>query len=223
MTPTLVSWSGGKDAAWTLHALRGSDAFEPVGLVTTLTQGHDRVAMHRIRHELLLEQVRATGLPVIEAWQPQRPDNEAYERAFVSALSEARERLGEVGHIAFGDIFLEDVRSWREALCARHGWGALFPLFGRETGALAREMVEGGLRGVLTCVDTEQLDAKFSGHAFDEGLLEALPKGVDPCGERGEFHTLVTEGPMLARALAVRKGEQVLRDGRFAFTDFAPA
>lgn len=216
--PMLLSWSGGKDAAWTLHALRQTGA-NVVGLVTTVTEDDERVAMQGIRRDVLHAQARAAGLPVIEARQPQHADNATYEAAFAAALAEARRRWPGLDRIAFGDLFLADIKAWREALCARLGWTPLFPLFGRDTRALANEMLTGGLRATLCCVDTLQLDARFAGRAFDAALFGELPERVDPCGERGEFHTCVHAGPMFARPLALARGETSLRDGRFACTD----
>jgi len=218
--PILLSWSGGKDAAWTLNTLRASPGMEVVALVTTVTSGYDRIAMHGIRRDLLHAQAAATGLPVIEATIPPQCDNATYETAFADALALARARWPDCEHIAFGDLFLADVRAWREALCARLGWTPVFPLFGRDTAQLAREMIDGGLQASLCCVDTQQLDAAFSGRDFDAALLADLPAGCDPCGERGEFHTLVHGGPMFAAPFPVVRGEQVLRDNRFAYTDF---
>ena len=221
--PIVLSWSGGKDAAWTLHALRANPAFEVVGLVTTVTSGYDRIAMHGIRRDLLHAQAEAAGLPVIEAIIPPQCDNATYEAAFASALEEVRTRWPECRDIAFGDLFLADVRAWREALCERLGWAPRFPLFGSDTAMLAREMIDGGLQAALCCVDTQQLDATFSGRAFDAALLADLPASCDPCGERGEFHTLVHAGPMFLQPLRILRGEQVLRDDRFAYTDFSAA
>lgn len=230
-TPVLLSWSGGKDAAWTLHRLRQraavegggveGDDVEVVGLLTTVTSGYERIAMHGIRREVLQAQAAATGLAVIEAVIPPQCDNATYEAAFAQALETARARWPECSGIAFGDLFLADVRAWREALCARLGWTPLFPLFGSDTARLAREMIDGGLHATLCCVDTEQLDARFSGREFDAALLEELPGSCDPCGERGEFHTCVHAGPMFTAPLPIAAGERVLRDGRFAYTDFA--
>lgn len=217
--PILVSWSGGKDAAWTLHQLRRSPEFEPVGLLTTVTEGYERIAMHGIRREILLAQAVAVGLPVIEARQPQRPDNAAYEAAFAAALDKARARWPGLRHIAFGDLFLADIKAYRDALCARLGWTPAYPLFGSDTAALAREMLAGGLRATLCCVDTTQLPADFAGREFGAALLAGLPAGVDPCGENGEFHTCIHAGPMFAAPLPLALGETVLRDGRFAYTD----
>ena len=217
--PILLSWSGGKDAAWTLHALRQRGDFDVVGLVTTVTEGYERIAMHGIRREILHAQAQAAGLPVIEARLPQQADNATYENSFATALAQARAMFPGLAHIAFGDLFLEDVKAYRDTLCARLGWTPVYPLFGRDTRELAGEMHAGGLRALLCCVDTSQLDGSFSGAEFDASLLAALPDGVDPCGERGEFHSCVYAGPMFAAALDLQRGETVLRDGRFAFTE----
>jgi diphthamide synthase (EF-2-diphthine--ammonia ligase) len=163
------------------------------------------------------------GRPVIDAVIPPQCDNATYEAAFATALDTARARWPDCRGIAFGDLFLDDVRAWREALCERLGWTPRFPLFGRDTAALAREMIAGGLQAALCCVDTQQLDARFSGRAFDAALLADLPSTCDPCGERGEFHTLMHAGPMFATPLRIAHGEQVMRDGRFAYTDFVNA
>jgi len=218
-TPVLVSWSGGKDAAWALHALRQRDDVDVVGLLTTITEGYERVAMQGIRVDVLLAQAAAVGLPVIEARMPQRASNTIYEDVFASALARARERWPGLRHVAFGDLFLADIKAYREALCARLDWTPLFPLFGSDTAALAREMTDGGLRASLCCVDTQQLDSAFAGRAFDRSLLDALPPLIDPCGENGEFHTCVSDGPMFSAPLALRRGDTVLRDARFAYTD----
>lgn len=223
MTRALLSWSGGKDAAWALHALRQRGQIDVVGLVTTITDGYERVSMQGIRLDVLHAQTAATGLPVIEARIPCDAGNAVYEASFAAALEHARGRWPGIAHVAFGDLFLADIRAWRETLCARLGWTPLFPLFGSDTARLALEMIEGGLRAQLCCVDTTQLDARFAGRAFDEGLLRELPDGVDPCGERGEFHTCVAAGPMFAEPLALLRGDTVLRDGRFAYTDFTLA
>lgn len=229
-TPALLSWSGGKDAAWALHTLRQCTAIEGdavagnvvevVGLLTTITEGYERIAMQGIRVDVLHAQAAAVGLPVIEARMPQRADNASYEATFADALQRARTRWPGVRHIAFGDLFLADIKAYREALCTRLGWTPLFPLFGRDTAQLARAMIAGGLHAALCCVDTQQLDAKFSGHAFDVDLLDALPVHVDPCGEHGEFHTCVSAGPMFATPILLERGNTVLRDRRFAYTDF---
>ena len=219
----ILSWSGGKDAAWALHALRRRGEVEVVGLLTTITEGYERIAMQGIRVEVLHAQAAAAGLPVVEWRIPQRADNASYEAGFAEALARARQRWPGLRHIAFGDLFLADIRAWREALCTRLGWTPLFPLFGSDTAQLARTMLDGGLRATLCCVDTQQLDAAFAGRPFDTRLLADLPAGADPCGENGEFHTCVAAGPMFAHAIALQPGQSVLRDGRFAYTDFLPA
>ena len=224
MTPLLLSWSGGKDAAWALHVLQHTPGVEVVGLVTTLTEGYDRIAMQGIRRDVLHAQAEATGLPVIEAWMPQRADNGVYEATFADALARARSRWPGLADIAFGDLFLADIRAYREALCARHGWAPHFPVFDAAPGhtmRVAQAMLAAGLRADLTCVDTTQLDGTFAGRAFDEALLAELPAACDPCGENGEFHTVVSAGPMFSRPIPLARGEQVLREERFLYTDFS--
>ncbi len=221
--PVLLSWSGGKDAAWTLHMLRQRNDVQVVGLVTTLTEGYDRISMQGIRRDILHAQADACGLPVIEAWISQRASNDIYRAAFADALLRARERWPGLRDIAFGDLFLQDIRAYREMLCAELDWAPHFPIFDPTPGytaTLARGMIDAGLRAQLVCVDTEQLDAGFSGRDFDTALLSDLPEGCDPCGENGEFHTVVHAGPMFSEAISVSKGERVLRDGRFAYTDY---
>jgi uncharacterized protein (TIGR00290 family) len=218
-TPVLVSWSGGKDAAWTLQTLRSSAQWDVVGLLTTVTDEYDRVAMHGIRRDVLHAQAAAVGLPLIEARQPRNADNAAYEAAFAAALETARTRWPDLRHVAFGDLFLADVRAYRDALCTRLDWTPVYPLFGSDTNALAGEMLAGGLRAILCCIDTQQLDVAFAGRSFDAELLISLPATVDRCGERGEFHTCVHAGPMFVQPLALERGQTMLRDGRFAFTE----
>lgn len=215
----LLSWSGGKDAAWTLHALREAGT-SVVGLITTLTAGYDRVSMQGIRRTVLHAQAVATGLPLIEAMIPPACDNDVYETAFAAGLASARQRWPQASEIAFGDLFLQDIRDYRVAMCSRLGWNVQTPLFGSDTALLARQMLAGGLRAALCCVDTQQLDAGFAGRDFDGALLDSLPAGTDPCGENGEFHTCVHAGPMFASPILLERGETVLRDGRFAYTDF---
>jgi len=203
--------------------LRQRGEVEVVGLLTTITDGYERVSMQGIRIDVLYAQAAATGLPLIEARIPPKADNASYEASFADALVRAGERWPGLQRIAFGDLFLADIRAWREALCARLGWTPLFPLFGSDTAMLARGMLAGGLRADVCCVDTTQLDASFAGRAFDQALLDDLPGHIDPCGERGEFHTCVHAGPMFASSLPIAQGDTVLRDGRFAYTDFTLA
>lgn len=219
-TPALLSWSGGKDAAWALHALRQGGEVEVVALLTTITTEFRRASMQGIRREVLEAQAVAAGLPLLAAGIPAQCDNAAYEAAMTQALAEAATRWPGLRSIAFGDLFLADIRAYRQSSCARAGWQPLFPLFGSDTARLAREMIDGGLRATLCCVDTQQLDPGFAGRDFDASLLRDLPDNTDPCGENGEFHTCVHAGPMFDRSVKVARGETVLRDARFAYTDF---
>ena len=214
-----LSWSSGKDSAWALHVLRQDPTVEVVGLLTTVNQTHGRVAMHAVRRELLGAQARGVGLPVHVVEIPYPCSNEQYEAAMEKAIDAAR-RAG-VQAVAFGDLFLEDIRAYREKQMEGTGLGTLFPLWQRPTGELAQEMIEGGLRAVLTCVDPKQCPEDFAGRFFDRALLRELPKTVDPCGERGEFHTFVFEGPIFQASLAIEVGEVVTRDG-FVFADVVP-
>jgi uncharacterized protein (TIGR00290 family) len=214
-----LAWSGGKDSALALAALRSDPAVEVVALITTLTRDFDRISMHGVRRTLLAAQVRAIGLPLIESVIPANASNAIYEEAFAAALAELRLQRPDVRHLAFGDLFLADVRAYRERLLARLGWTPVFPLWGKDTATLARQFVADGYRAILTCVDTTQLGADFAGRDFDATLLEELPDTVDPCGERGEFHTCVYAGPIFQQPLAVRTGERLRRDGRFEYCD----
>lgn len=217
----LLSWSSGKDAAWALHVLRQAGEVEVAGLLTTLNAEFDRVAMHAVRRTLLEAQAASTGLPLLQVPLPWPCSNAEYEAAMGRALAEARERWG-ITHIAFGDLFLEEVRAYRERQLAGTGMTPLFPLWGRPTRALAQEMVAGGLEARLTCVDPKRLPASLAGRAFDAALLQDLPPDVDPCGEAGEFHTFAHAGPMFSHPISVTLGEVVTRDG-FVFADLLPA
>lgn len=216
----VLSWSGGKDCALALRELLKDGHIDVVGLFTTVTEGHDRVSMHGIRRVLVEAQSASLAIPVRTVYIPKDCTNEAYERTMASEMG----RLLDEGvcTVAFGDIFLEDVRAHREAKLARLGMRALFPIWGRDTGRLARDFVKDGFKAVVTCVDTEQLDPSFSGRAFDKDLLDELPDAVDPCGENGEFHTFVHDGPCFEVPVAHRPGERVLREGRFQYTDILP-
>lgn len=219
----LLAWSGGKDAAWALHVLRQRDDVEVVGLLTTVTTEYRRASMQGIRVEVLRAQAAAAGLPLLEAGIPAHCDNGAYDAAMARALAEAAARWPGLRTAAFGDLFLADIRAYRAQRLAAAGWELLTPLFDADTAALARQMRAGGLRAHLCCVDTRQLDARMAGRVFDESLLRELPAGIDPCGENGEFHTCVSAGPMFAAPLRLRQGETILRDDRFAYTDFSLA
>ena len=215
----ILSWSGGKDSALALHALRRDDGVEVAGLLTSVTREHDRVSIHGVRRALLHEQARLAALPLIEIWLDSGCTNEAYEAAFLGALAELRAREPEVAHVAFGDLYLRDVREYREKLLAGSGFSPLFPLWGLDTALLARRFVRDGFAARLVCVDTHQLDGSFAGREFDERLLGELPADVDPCGERGEFHTFVHDGPVFGDRIRCRPGATVLRDGRFMYCD----
>jgi uncharacterized protein (TIGR00290 family) len=212
----IVSWSSGKDSAFALHEARAAGAFDVVGLVTTVTVAFGRVSMHGVREDLLDRQAAALDLPCRKVGIPSPCTNEIYEHELAAALTAARD--DGVTHVVFGDLFLADIRAYREQLLARLGLTCVFPLWHRPTAPLARNMLAAGLRATLTCVDLARLDASFAGRSFDAALLADLPAGTDPCGEHGEFHTCVTAGPMFRESIAVRPGDVVVRDG-FAFAD----
>ena len=217
---TLLSWSSGKDSAWTLHVLRQRDDIEVAGLFTTLNAEADRAAMHAVRRALVERQAAAAGLPVEFIPLPHPCPNAAYEAAMSAFIDGARSRG--VSAIAFGDLRLEDVRRYREEAMRGRGIECLFPIWGRDTGALAADMVEAGLRARITCVDPRQVPTRFAGRLFDRSLLDELPAGVDHCGENGEFHTFAFAGPMFRHPINVTVGETVEREG-FVFTDLLPA
>ena len=218
-TPVILSWSGGKDSALALHALSQDASVEVVGLLTTMTDDYDRVGMHGVRRSLLEAQGARLGLPVFQARVRAKSSNEDYEAAFLASLAKIRARWPNVRHVAFGDLFLEDVRRYREQLHARTDWTPLFPLRGEDTTALARRFIADGFSARLVCVDTTQLGAEFAGRPYDDALLRDLPRGCDPCGERGEFHTFVSDGPPFSEAVPYECGERVLRDERFMYCD----
>jgi uncharacterized protein (TIGR00290 family) len=216
----LLSWSSGKDSAWTLHVLRQQARYDIVGLVTTINSSAARVAMHAVRTEVLALQAAAAEVPLWPVPIPSPCSNEQYETAMRAVIERARSE--QVTAFAFGDLFLEDIRAYRERQLTDTGLTPVFPLWRRPTDVLATEMIAGGLRAYLTCVDPKHLPARFAGRAFDRVLLDDLPLGVDPCGERGEFHTFAYAGPMFHQHLVVRVGAVVERDG-FVFADVAPA
>jgi uncharacterized protein (TIGR00290 family) len=216
--PIILSWSGGKDSALALARLRADPRVEVVGLLTTVTAGYDRVSIHGVRRALLHAQAASLGLPVHEVRLPES-SNEAYDAALAGALGALRESRPEIRRVAFGDIFLLDVQQYREERIAALGFGGIFPLWGEPTDALAREVIRCGIRARLVCVDTQALPAAFAGRAYDAALLAELPGGTDPCGERGEFHTFVSDGPGFRAPVAYDVGEVVLRGDRFAYCD----
>jgi uncharacterized protein (TIGR00290 family) len=210
-----LSWSGGKDSAltlWTLHR----QALEPEALITTVTEGYDRVSMHGVRRELLARQADALGIPLVEVVIPPSCVNDVYEARMAQAFASVP--LSAVETVAFGDLFLEDVRSYREERLAAGGRRGLFPLWGRDTGELAREFVAADFEAIVVCLDPAVLDPSFAGRSYDAQLLAELPANVDPCGENGEFHTFVHAGPLFSQPIACETGEIVERDG-FVFCD----
>jgi len=215
----LLSWSSGKDSAWTLHVLRKDSDVEVVGLLTTVNTTHGRVAMHSTRLTIVEAQARAVGLPLHVIPLPWPCSNEVYERAMPEALEEARMRGAT--HVAFGDLFLEDIRAYRIKQLEGSGLEPLFPIWHEPTETLARRMIDAGVEAVVTCVDPKRLSRSFAGRKFDHTFLDELPQGVDPCGENGEFHTCVLAGPMFREPLRAAVGEVVARDG-FYFADLIP-
>jgi uncharacterized protein (TIGR00290 family) len=218
--PILLAWSGGKDCLLALQRLLADPRWQVVGLLTTVNRSYQRVAMHGVRQAVLAAQTAALGLPLVEVALDWPGSNEAYEKAHAEALLRAQRRWPGLRHCAFGDLFLQDVRDYRVRQLGRENWRAVFPLWGEDTTLLSRRFVSEGHRARLCCVDTQQLDADFCGRDYDAALLDSLPAGVDPCGERGEFHTLSYAGPLFRQPLNLNRGESVLRDGRFQFTDF---
>lgn len=214
-----LSWSTGKDSAWALEQVRAQGEIEVVRLITTVNSANRRVAMHAVREVLLDAQVNAVGLPVLKVPIPPHCSNAVYEQAMAAAMEQAKAEG--ISVVVFGDLFLADVRAYREERLAACGMKAMFPLWGRDTAALAREMVASGLRAAVTCVDPKQLNPAFAGRTFDATLLAELPPGVDPCGEKGEFHTYAFAGPMFRDPIAVKTGEIVEREG-FVFADILP-
>lgn len=217
---TLLSWSSGKDSAWSLHVLKSDPDVEICGLFTTLNEAFDRVAMHGVRRELVEAQAEAAGLPVHFIPLPHPCPNEIYE-AKLGAFVEKMRDEGIEG-MAFGDLFLQDIRSYREDKFTGTGIEPIFPIWGTPTDELAQQMVAAGLRAEISCLDPRQLPQSFAGRTFDRSCLAELPSSVDPCGERGEFHTFASAGPMFASPIPVIVGEIVTRDG-FVFADLLPA
>lgn len=217
----LLYWSSGKDSAWALETLRRNGDFDVVGLVTNYNAAANRVAMHSVRRELVQAQARAADLPLSEVELPWPCSNAIYELKMREIIAEAASRG--ITHFAFGDLFLDDIRDYRCRQLAGTGIEPLFPVWGtpQDTSGLARQMLAGGLRAVLTCVDSRQIDGQFAGREFDERLIADLPPGADPCGERGEFHTFCYAGPMFSRAISVQVGDRAEREG-FCFADVIP-
>jgi uncharacterized protein (TIGR00290 family) len=214
-----LAWSSGKDSAWALHMVRQRGDFEIVALLTTVNRTHERVAMHAVRESLLELQAAAAALPLVKVPIPSPCPNATYEHAMGQAMKQARAE--DVWHVVFGDLFLEDIRAYREKQLASCGMTPVFPVWGKDTRRLAEEMLAGGLSAHLTCVDPRKLDRSFAGRRFDARLLADFPPGIDPCGENGEFHTFANEGPMFRENIPVAVGEIVERDS-FVFADLLP-
>jgi uncharacterized protein (TIGR00290 family) len=215
----LIAWSSGKDSAWALHEARRAGDYDIVGALTTINDTFHRVSMHGVREELLMAQLEAAGLPATVVRIPFPCTNEIYEREMARTMADVKARG--ITHVVFGDLFLEDIRAYREQKLTAIGMTAVFPLWQRPTDALARAMIAGGVEAHLATVDLKKLPAGFAGRRFDQALIDALPAGTDPCGENGEFHSFVSAGPMLSRKIPVRVGETVERDG-FAYADLLP-
>jgi uncharacterized protein (TIGR00290 family) len=218
--PVILAWSGGKDSALTFHQLIKTGR-KIAGLLTTVTEGYDRISMHGVRRSLLERQAKALGCPLNITHIPQQCGNEEYEKRMAASL-EVYLKKG-IETVAFGDLFLEDIRAYRENQMKQAGMKGLFPIWDFETHHLARQFIESGFRAVLVCVDTEQLSRDFAGREYDEDLLRDLPEEVDPCGENGEFHTFVYDGPIFDEPVRIKRGEELLRDDRFMYCDLLSA
>lgn len=215
--PVVVSWSGGKDSMLALHHLLQHGEHEVVALLTTVTGDYDRISMHGVRRTLLEAQARALGFPLVIVELAPRSSNDEYERRTGQALDRFHKRG--IRTVVYGDLFLQDIRRYREKRIGRIGMSAAFPLWGADTSGLARRFLELGYRAVLTCVDSHAIDEEFAGRHFDHQLLSDLPPAVDPCGENGEFHTFVYDGPLFREPVAFQPGEVVLREDRFYYHD----
>lgn len=220
--PVLLAWSGGKDSTLALAALDADPGVQVVGLLTAVTPAYDSISIHGVRRSILRAQSEALGLPVFEACLEPGASDAGYREAWAAAIQRAQGAVGPVQHIAYGDLFLEDVRAFREEQAQQMGMTTLFPLWGRATTTLAHDFVAAGYEAYLTCVDVTQLAAEFAGRRFDARLLSDLPDGVDPCGERGEFHTCVVNAPRFHFPISVVVGERLRREARFEYCDLIP-
>jgi uncharacterized protein (TIGR00290 family) len=215
--PVVLSWSGGKDSMMAAYQLLASQKYEIAALMTTVTEVFERISMHGVRRELLARQAVALGLRLIEIWIPQNCSNEIYETRMREAMSRIKARG--ISKIAFGDLFLEDVKQYRDERLAQAGMTGVYPIWRRDTDELVRTFIGLGFKAIITCVDTQSLDASFAGREIDLKLLTDLPESADPCGEYGEYHSFVYDGPLFKHAVACKTGECVLRDGRFNYCD----
>ena len=217
--PVLVAWSGGKDSALALQEVLGAGRYRVAALLTTVTGEYDRISMHGVRRTLLRRQAESLSLPLEEVVISPSASNDEYEARMGAALEGLRSRVSGLDRVVFGDLFLADIRAYRERMLARIGMQGLFPLWLRDTRALAADFLRQGYRAVLVCVDSRVLPSAFAGREFDAALLHDLPSGIDPCGENGEFHTFVYAGPIFTRPIPVRRGDVVVREGRFVYCD----
>ncbi|MGC2064058.1 MAG: diphthine--ammonia ligase [Thermodesulfovibrionales bacterium] len=217
----LFAWSSGKDSARALHEIRQAGRYDVVSLLTTVTEGYERISMHGVRVSLVEQQAESIGLPLEKVYIPDKSSNENYEAAMRDAL--VRNKAKGVTGVAFGDLFLEDLKKYREKKLAEVGMTAVFPLWKLDTGELARSFMAQGFRAVITCVDSQALGGEFSGRLYDEQFLSDLPLHVDPCGENGEFHSFVFDGPLFRKPVRFEKGEIVVRENRFYFCELLPA
>ncbi len=217
---SLFSWSGGKDSALALYEILGSGGGGIASLITTVTGEYDRVSMHGVRSSLLEMQADSLGLPLEKVMIPRNASNREYETSLSEAL--LRHKANGVDSVIYGDIFLEEIRAYREEQLGRLGLGCVFPIWGRDSLSLARTFIERGFKAVVVCVDSTLLGGEFAGREFDGDFIAGLPPGIDPCGENGEFHTFVYDGPVFSRRVGCEKGETVLRDGRFYYCDLVP-
>ena len=218
-----LSWSGGKDSALTLHALRTSAEYEVTALITSVTRGYDRISIHGVRRILLEQQAQSLGLPLVEVTLEPACSNEDYQAAFLRGLAELSAQQPGIAHIAFGDLYLADVRDYRDRMLALTAFRGVYPLWLTPTGLLAEQFIAVGFQATLVCTDDTQIDPSFAGRLFDRALLADLPATVDPCGENGEFHTFVWDGPIFGHRVPITRGETVQRDGRFTYCDLHPA
>jgi len=216
----LMSWSGGKDSARALYEIRQSGEYSVAALLTTVTEDYDRISMHGVRSELLERQAEAIGLPLEKIYIPKNASNQDYETR-MQAVLEKHQGAG-VNSVAFGDIFLEDLRRYREKNLGKLGMRGIFPIWKKDSAVLARNFIELGFKAVVVCVDSRHLDESFAGRMLDSGFLQRLPASVDPCGENGEFHSFVFDGPIFSKGITFRLGEIVQRDA-FWFSDLLPA
>jgi len=216
----IFTWSGGKDSAMALHELKRNAGYEIVALLTTITEDYDRISMHGVRRELLEAQAVSLGIRLEKVLISRQSSNEDYESRMRAALEQYKAKG--VTSVAFGDIFLEELRRYREDNLAKIGMKGIFPLWKRRTSDLARDFIHAGFRAVITCVDSEALDKRFAGREFDKAFLSELPSGIDPCGENGEFHSFVYDGPVFKNWIRHTRGEMVLRDQRFWYLDLVP-